>query len=425
MSTAWTSRYALRTKGIISSAIRDLLTVTQRPGMISFAGGLPAPDVFPVERFEEVCHKVLSQQAASALQYGETEGYRPLRELIADNIARYGIKAKVENVLITSGSQQALDLIGKLFINAGDRVLVEAPTYLGALQAFNVYGAEYVSVPIDEDGLRTDLLEEPLRSGPKFMYVLPNFQNPAGTTLSEGRRHELVMLSEKYGIPIVEDDPYGQLRYEGEHLPSLVVLDRKNLRRDNGYSIGNVIYLSTFSKTLAPGLRLGWIVAPPEVISKLTQLKQGADLHTSTFTQFVAYEVARDGFLDEHVKLIRRIYRERRDVMLEALQEFFPPAVTWTHPQGGLFLWITLPEGLDMKAIFDAALEQNVAFVPGDSFYANEGARKDGREGSRHMRLNFSNAAPEQIREGIRRLSAAVKSQTTATTLRLKLPLEV
>src|SRR5271169_4559372 len=228
------------------------------------------------------------------------------------------------------------------------------------------------------------------------------------------------MLSEKYGIPIVEDDPYGQLRYEGEHLPSLVVLDRENLRRDNGYSIGNVIYLSTFSKTLAPGLRLGWIVAPPEIISKLAQLKQGADLHTSTFTQFVAYEVARDGFLDKHVKLIRRVYRERRDVMLQALQEFFLPEVTWTHPQGGLFLWVTLPEGLDMQAIFKSAIEQNVAFVPGDSFYAN-----DGREGSRHMRLNFSNATPERIREGIRRLAAAVKRHLTGTTYRLKLPLEV
>jgi len=245
--------------------------------------------------------------------------------------------------------------------------------------------------------------------------------------LSEGRRHELVMLSEKYGIPIVEDDPYGQLRYEGEHLPSLVVLDRENLRRDDGYSIGNVIYLSTFSKTLAPGLRLGWIVAPPEVISKLTQLKQGADLHTSTFTQFVAYEVARDGFLDQHVKLIRKVYRERRDVMLQALEEFFPSEVTWTHPQGGLFLWVTLPEGLDMQAIFRAALEQNVAFVAGDSFYArsNDGHDNGAREGSRHMRLNFSNAAPEQIQEGIRRLAAAVKSHLAATTIRLKLPLEV
>ncbi|MGA9497962.1 MAG: PLP-dependent aminotransferase family protein [Terriglobales bacterium] len=420
MSTAWTARYALRAKGITSSQIRELLKFTQKPGMISFGGGLPAPDVFPVQRFQEACHKVLTEQAAAALQYGATEGYEPLRELIASNIARYGIKAKPENVLITSGSQQALDLIGKLFINVGDRVLVEAPTYLGALQAFNAYGAEYESVPSDENGLRTSLLEEPLRSGPKFMYVLPNFQNPAGTTLSQGRRHELVLLAERYGVPIVEDDPYGQLRYEGEHLPSLVVLDHENLRRDNGYSIGNVIYLSTFSKTLAPGLRLGWIVAPPEVISKLAQLKQGADLHTSTFTQFVAYEVARDGFLDQHVKLIRQIYRERRDVMLQSLEEFFPPAVTWTHPQGGLFLWVTVPAGLDMQAIFKSALEQNVAFVPGDSFYAN-----DSHEGSRHMRLNFSNAAPEQIREGIRRLATAVKSHLAGTTLRTKLTLKM
>src|SRR5271165_1722210 len=202
MSTAWTSRYALRAKGISSSQIRELLKCTQKPGMISFGGGLPAPDVFPVERFKEACNRVLTDHAALALQYGETEGYRPLRELLANNMTRYGIKAMPENVLITSGSQQALDLIGKLFINRGDRVLVEAPTYLGALQAFNIYGAEYESVPIDENGLRTDLLEQPLRSGPKFMYVLPNFQNPAGTTLSERRRHELVLLAEKYGIPI-------------------------------------------------------------------------------------------------------------------------------------------------------------------------------------------------------------------------------
>ena len=260
---------------------------------------------------------MLAEKSHVALQYGATEGYEPLREMIARHIARYGIKAKSENVLITSGSQQALDLIGKLFLNSGDRVLVEAPTYLGALQAFNVYGADYLSVPSDDDGLRSDLLEAPLRAGPKFMYVLPNFQNPGGTTLSESRRLELVSLADKYGIPIVEDDPYGQLRYEGEHLTPLVVLDRENLRRDQGYSIGNVLYLSTFSKTLAPGLRLGWIVAPPEVISKLVQLKQGADLHTSTFVQMVAHEVARDNFLDEHVKLIRRVYRERRDVMLD------------------------------------------------------------------------------------------------------------
>jgi 2-aminoadipate transaminase len=411
MSTAWTSRYAQRTRTIKSSAIRELLKLTQRPEIISFAGGLPASELFPTDRFRMACCKVLEEQSRHALQYGATEGYEPLREMVARHIARYGIKARTENVLITSGSQQALDLIGKLLINPGDRVLVEAPTYLGALQAFSVYGADYVSVPSDENGLCSELLEGPLRSGPKFMYVLPNFQNPGGTTLSEGRRHQLVLLADKYGVPIVEDDPYGQLRYEGEHLPPLVVIDRENLRRDNGYSIGNVIYLSTFSKTLAPGLRLGWIVAPPEVISKLVQLKQGADLHTSTFVQMVAYEVARDNFLDEHVKLIRRVYRERRDVMLQSLQEFFPPEVSWTHPLGGLFLWVTLPAGLSAQKLFEAALRENVAFVPGDSFYAPNGSHDDAL---RHMRLNFSAAPPEQIREGIRRLSVAVKQQLQA-----------
>src|SRR5579864_5062884 len=382
MSTPWAHRFAQRTKSVKSSTIRELLKLTQRPEVISFAGGLPAPDIFPVERFETACHRVLESKGPMALQYSASEGYTPLREYLAQKMAKYGIIAGPENVLITSGSQQALDLIGKLLINPGDRILVEAPTYLGALQAFNVYGAEYVSVPVDHDGLRTGELEEALRS-------------------------ELVLLADKYGIPIIEDDPYGQLRFEGEHLPPLLVLDRDNLRRDDG-KLGNVIYLSTFSKTLAPGIRLGWIVAPPDVISKLVQFKQGADLHTSTFDQMVAYEVVHDGFLDEHVKKIRAVYRERRDVMLAALAEYFPPEVTWTHPQGGLFLWATLPEGLDMEHLFQAALRENVAFVPGDCFYAT------GDEGRRHMRLNFSHSNPQQIREGIRRLGLAVARELAA-----------
>ena len=409
MSTLWKSRYAGRTLNIKSSAIRELLKVTQRPEVISFGGGLPAPDVFPVERFEQACHKVLAEHGAEALQYGTTEGYQPLRQMIASNISRYGVLAKPENVLITSGSQQALDLIGKLLINRGDRILVEAPTYLGALRAFHVYGAQYSSVPVDDDGLITDHLESSLRSGPKFMYILPNFQNPAGVTLSEGRRHQLILLADRYGIPIVEDDPYGQLRYEGEHIPPLVALDRENIRRDNGFTLGNVIYLSTFSKTLAPGIRLAWIVAPEDVIGKLVQLKQAADLHTSTFNQYVAYEVARDGFLDQHVRLIRRVYSERRDAMLHALQHFFPAEVTWTRPHGGLFLWVTMPEGTDSHALFQAALAENVAFVPGDCFYAN-----DEHEAGRHMRLNFSHSTPEAIEEGIRRLSIALKIQLRA-----------
>ena len=407
MPTPWSHRYAFRTHVIKSSAIRELLKITQRPEVISLAGGLPAPEVFPVEQFQQACTRTLANNGPMALQYGATEGYQSLRELLARNMARYGIVASAENVMITSGSQQALDLIAKLLINRGDRLLVEAPTYLGALQAFNVFGADYIPVAMDNDGIRTDMMEEALRSGPKFMYILPNFQNPSGVTMSASRRRELVDLADKHGVPIIEDDPYGQLRYEGDHLPSLVVLDRdRHNGHDKHYELGNVIYLSTFSKTLAPGLRLGWIVAPQEVITKLAQLKQGADLHTSTFNQIVAYEVAKDGFLDEHVRVIRRVYRERRDVMLAALDEFFPEGCSWTHPKGGLFLWVTLPAGLKSSELFNVALEENVAFVPGASFYA-----MPDEVGARQLRLNFSNATPERIREGIRRLANAVKRQ--------------
>lgn len=409
MTTPWAQRYAYRTKTITSSTIRELLKWTQRPEMISFAGGLPAPELFPVEAFEDACHRVLAASGPASLQYSTTEGYPPLRELIARRLNRYNIKATPDNVLITSGSQQALDLIAKLLINRGDRILAEAPTYLGALQAFNVFGADYVSVPTDDDGIRTELLDEALRSGPKFMYLLPNFQNPSGVTLSLDRRQELVALADKYGCPIVEDDPYGQLRFEGEHLPPLFVLDHENLWNDDGYNLGNVIYLSTFSKTLAPGLRLGWMVAPADVIAKLVQLKQGADLHTSTFNQMAAFEVARGGFLDEHVKKIREVYRERRNVMLDALDEHFPAEVSWTHPHGGLFLWARLPEGMDTHILLQTALQQNVAFVPGDAFFAIPD-----KESRRYMRLNFSNAKPEMIREGIRRLAAAIGEQMTA-----------
>ncbi len=403
MAIPWTEQFAERTNSIKSSMIRELLKVTQRPEIISFAGGLPAPELFPVERFREACNRVLTEKgSAAALQYGATEGYTPLRQMIADKLASQGIRAAVDNVLITAGSQQALDLVGKLLIDYGDRVLLEAPTYLGALQAFTVYGARYASVPIDDDGLRTDLVDAVLQSHPKFMYILPNFQNPAGVTLSEGRRHELVILSNHYQVPIVEDDPYGALRYEGEPVPSLSAIDQESHRREEN-PFANVIHLGTFSKTLAPGLRLGWIVAAPEVISKLVQLKQGADLHTSTFAQVVAYEVARDGFLEQHVEHIRTVYRERRDVMLSALQQFFPAEVTWTRPAGGLFLWVTLPEGVNSLRLFDIALRENVAFVPGDSFFANA-------DNGRHMRLNFSNADPEHIREGIRRLARAVQT---------------
>lgn len=410
MPTPWSNRYAFRTHTLKSSTIRELLKLTEKPDIISFGGGLPAGESFPIPEIKEACDRVLTDHGASALQYSTTEGYLPLREMIARHLDRYGISARPENVLITSGSQQAMDLIAKLLINRGDHILVEAPTYLGALQAFNVYGANYLDVPVDEQGLRTDLLESALRSGPKFMYVLPNFQNPSGVTMSLERRRELIFLSNKYGVPIIEDDPYGQLRYEGDHVPALSVLDCVNNNGHHDFMEGNVIYMSTFSKTLAPGLRLGWIVAPPDVIAKLVQLKQAADLHTSTFNQMVAYEVARGGFLDEHVKQIRVLYGQRLQAMLDAMDEFFPPGVTWIRPQGGLFLWVTLPQGMSSERLFAAAIEEKVAFVPGDCFYAvpNDIAQ-------RQFRMNFSYMPQEKIREGVRRLSIAMKNQLAET----------
>ena len=405
MTTPWAQRYALRTHGMASSAIRELLKLTQQPDIISFAGGLPAPELFPTERIKEACDVVLSEMGSQALQYSTTEGYPPLRELIARHMARYGIKVGIDNIVITSGSQQALDLIGKLLINPGDRILAENPTYLGALQAFNGYQAQYVTVPVDDEGLQVAQLEPALRTGPKFMYILPNFQNPTGVTLPLTRRYDLIALAEEYGIPIVEDDPYGQLRYEGDHIKPLVVLDAEYLacEGDGGYT-GNVIYTSTFSKTLAPGLRLGWVVAPKDVVFRLVQMKQGTDLHTSTFDQMVAYETARGGFLDQHIRQIREVYGHRRNVMLKALEENCPPEVRWTHPHGGLFLWITLPEWMDSAELLKDAVQEKVAFVPGHSFHANGG-------GPNTMRLNFSNAGDEMIEEGIRRLGAAIKQR--------------
>jgi len=397
MQTPWDHRYAKRTQYMASSAIRELLKLTEQPDIISFAGGLPAPEVFPVEEFREACERVLVDNGGQALQYGTTEGYLPLRELIAERSARYGIRVTPENILITSGSQQGLDLLGKIFINPGDRILVESPTYLGAIQAWRAYGAEFVTVPMDEDGMLTGELEEALRAGPKFIYVLPNFQNPSGVTLSLERRQHLIEIADRYGVPIVEDDPYGQLRYEGEHLPTVVVLDGEMRSNCEHCYRGNVIYLGTFSKILAPGLRLAWAIAPPEVIRKLVQAKQGADLHTATFNQMVAYEIGKHGFLDEHVNLIRQVYGQRRDVMLQAMQREFPPEVHWTHPQGGLFLWGQLPASMNAAELLKDAVQQKVAFVPGEAFFPLGG-------GQNTMRINFSYANPDDIRTGIRRL---------------------
>jgi 2-aminoadipate transaminase len=385
-----------------SSVIRELLKLTEQPDIISFAGGLPAPEVFPLKEFREACNYVIENFGPQALQYSTTEGYRPLREMIARHNARYSVEVTPENILITSGSQQALDFIGRLFINRGDYIVVESPTYLGALQAWNAYGAQYIPVRADENGMIVDELEAALRIGPKFIYILPNFQNPSGSTLSLERRKKLVEMADRHGVPIVEDDPYGQLRYEGEHIPSVVTLDSEFRGPNGGHYSGNVIYLSTFSKLLAPGLRLAWVIAPSEVIRKLVMTKQAADLHTSSFNQYVAYEVGKGGFLDEHVKVIRATYKERRDVMVEMMEEMFPPKVTWRKPQGGMFLWGILPEGMDAAEVLKHAIEKKVAFVPGTAFHPNGG-------GENTMRLNFSYSSPDTIREGVTRLGTTLK----------------
>jgi 2-aminoadipate transaminase len=400
----WTDRFAQRAERATSSVIREFLKLLDDPEMISFAGGLPAPEVFPAEQVLAATQRVLVEQWDTALQYGATEGYRPLRELLVRHMARYGIEVGPENVLITTGAQQALDLVGKALINPGDRVVTEDPTYLGAIQAFSTYEAHYVTVPLDDDGMRVERLEDALRAAPKFVYVLPNFQNPSGVTLSLARRHRLIELCAHYGTPIVEDDPYGQLRYDGEHLPPLVKLDADLHGCAHGERSfrGSVIYLGTLSKTLAPGLRIGWVVAPAEVVAKLVLLKQGADLHSSTFAQMVAYEAAQGGFLDRHVKLIRSVYAERRDVMLRALERHAPAGVRWTRPQGGLFLYLTLPPDVSARDVLKDALAAKVACIPGSAFHPQGG-------GDRTMRLNFSYPRPEVIEEGIARLGAVLR----------------
>lgn len=402
MATSWEYRYAQRMKGMKSSIVREILKITSQPDVISFAGGMPAPELFPLKEIEQACVKVLRKHGSSALQYSISEGYVPLREFIVQKMARYNIMATVDNVLITTGSQQGLDLVARVLVDPGDVIIVEAPTFVGALQSFTAYQASYAGVPLDDEGMMVDVLEQKIvETHPKFMYVLPNFQNPAGVTLSKNRRERLVTLAHQYGVPILEDDPYGELRFEGEHLEPLVVLSARQNGQQSGYFEGDVIYMSTFSKTLAPGLRLGWVVAPVEVIKKLVQAKQGADLHTSTFDQMMAYEVVSDGFLDEHVKEIKETYRQRRDAMLTAMDQRFPDGTTWTRPQGGLFLWVRLPEGVDCEELIKEAIEQKVAFVPGTAFYA---------DGSGHdsLRLTFATCPSDMIDEGIKRLGKAI-----------------
>lgn len=395
----WEPYLASRTEGMQSSAIRELLKLIQQPDIISFAGGLPAPDFFPLREVEEACRYIVQEDGAQALQYSTTEGYGPLKEYLADSMHKYGVPASADNVLLTNGSQQALDLIGKIFIDPGDYVITGRPTYLGAIQAWNAYEGRYHTVRLDDDGMVVDEIEHAYEKAladsgrpPRFIYVLPNFHNPAGTTLSGERREQVAEIATKLNLPVVEDDPYGQLRYEGEDLPPICT-----------YIPERTLYLGTFSKTLAPGLRLGWIVCPEVLMKRLVQAKQGADLHTGTFVQYVANDICQRGFLKQHVKRLREAYKRRRDTMLDALAEFWPDECSWTHPDGGLFLWAQVPKGVDTRDFLKQAVAEKVAYVPGVHFYPNE----DG--GFNAMRLNFSYCSPDTIVEGIRRLGLALK----------------
>lgn len=404
--TDWTDLYSRRIESVRSMALRDMLSLTQEADIICMAGGLSAPEMFPLERFQRAADLVLSAHGQQALQYSPTEGYLPLRQLVSSFLGRYGIQVYECNVLITTGSQQATELIGRLFLDPKDGVVVESPTYFGALQSFDVYRPNYLLARNDDDGLVVDELEPLLETGPKFLYLLPNFQNPGGASLSLERRKKLVAMAAEWGVAIVEDDPYSQLRYEGEEAPPLIALDHQLVSTNGAGYTGSVLYHSTFSKLLAPGLRIGWVIAPVQIIQKLTALKQGIDLHTSTLTQMVAYEVARDGFLEEHVQHLRKVYHHRRDVMLQAMESHFPAEVTWTHPRGGLFLFVTLPKGIDARAVLGEALKKNVAFVPGKSFFPHGG-------GENTFRLNFSYPKPDRIVEGIKRLGSILKGFCT------------
>lgn len=382
-------RFAHRMEGIKASEIRELLKLTTRPEIISFAGGLPAPELFPVEEMKKVTLKVLEEGGQQALQYSTTEGFTPLREKIAARMAKLGIQAKADDILITNGSQQGLDFSGKIFLNPGDVVICESPSYLGAINAFKAYECEFVEVPTDDHGMIMEELEKILEATPKarMIYVIPDFQNPTGRTWSVDRRKRLVELAVKYDLPVVEDNPYGELRFEGEIPPSIKSFDTD----------GRVIFLGTYSKTFCPGLRIGWVCASEEILTKYILVKQGADLQSSTISQRELNEFLELYNLDEHIEKIKDTYRRRRDLMLQTMKETFPPEFKYTHPEGGLFTWVTMPKHLNARELMVKALEKNVAFVPGGSFFPNGGHENT-------CRINYSNMPEDKIVEGIKRL---------------------
>ena len=383
-----------------TDAVGAILKAAADPKIISFAGGLPAPELFPVEGMKKATDKVYSEHGQQALQYGAAKGVTELRELILKRVKeKENVDAKLENVMVTTGSEQAIDLVGKAFVNPGDTVLVEEPTYLCALDVFRSYGAKFVSVPMDEDGMKMDALEEALKAHPEtaLVYTVPNFQNPTGRTMPAERRKKFAELAAKYDVPVLEDNPYGDIRFAGEHVPSVKSFDHA----------GKVFYMSTFSKILAPGFRLGWLVADPKVIEKLTVLKQSADLHTDNLVQYVVTEFCKENDVDAHVKEISDLYGKRKQLMIDGIKKYFPKDVKYTDPEGGMFLWVEVPGVTDTVELFKQCLEHNVAFVPGDPFFA-------GKPQPGTFRLNYSNMQEDQIEVGLKRLGEALSQALEA-----------
>ncbi|MHC1684666.1 MAG: PLP-dependent aminotransferase family protein [Clostridiaceae bacterium] len=389
-------RFSKRSETVQASQVRELLKIINNNDIISFGGGLPAEETFPIEEMKSVCIEVLEEQRGKSMQYSTSEGFDGLREIIVEIMREKNINADIENILITSGSQQGLDLTAKTFIDEGDTIICESPTYLSAINAFKPFFPRFEEVLIDDNGLIPEELEKILKSNEniKFLYTVPDFQNPTGVTLSFNRRKALMNLANKYNLLIVEDNPYSEINFTGEYLPTLKSLDSED----------RVIYLSTFSKTVCPGFRIGWVCAPKEIIKKFVLLRQGADLHTNIFSQMQVAKFFEKYDVKEHIKKNIDIYKNRCEAMLEAIKEEFPAEVKYTKPTGGLFLWVTLPEYMDSEKLLQSSLKKGVAFVTGEAFYANGGHRNT-------LRLNYSGVGEEKIRKGIKILGEVIKAK--------------
>ncbi|ADK15187.1 MULTISPECIES: PLP-dependent aminotransferase family protein [Clostridium] len=382
--------FSERANGLKASEIRELLKLTEMPEVISFAGGLPAPELFPVDGMKKVTQEVLEKDGQVALQYSTTEGFKPLRDIIAkQRMSREGVDVTGDDIIVTSGSQEGIEFSAKIFVNEGDTIICESPSYLGAIGAFKAYRPNFTEIEMDEHGIIIEKLEEELKKNKKvkMIYTIPDFQNPTGITMSDDRRKRIAELAKEYQVPVIEDNPYGELIFEGTTHPSIKSFDKD----------GWVIYLGTFSKTFCPGLRLGWICAAPEILEKYIIIKQGVDLQCSTLDQRAAALFMQKYDLNEHVEEIKKVYGKRRKLMLESMDKYFPKEVKHTNPYGGLFTWVYLKEGLDSAEILKEALKENVAYVPGGPFFPNGGHKN-------HFRLNYSCMSEDKIVEGIKRL---------------------